>query len=88
MKKLIIVICCLLLLQGCAAVLVGGLIYKSTATRAEKRKFMVDFRATNIEREKAGLEPLDLCHEIYMFDKGWAWDHEECHYLFEPDSTK
>jgi hypothetical protein len=86
-KTVLIAICCILLIQGCAAVLVGGLFYQSTSSKAEKRKFMVDLRATNVEREKAGLEPLDLCHEIYMFDKGWAWEHEECRHLFEQDTT-
>ena len=82
---LVVLVCWLC--GGCAAVLVGGLIYKSTRTRAEKREFMQDFRHTNMEREKAGLEPLDLCREMYMFDRGWAWEYKECRYLFKQDTT-
>jgi hypothetical protein len=63
---------------GCAAVLVGGLIYKSTKSEEEKAKFTTDLQKTNLEREKAHLKPLDWCSEAYKFDKGWAIENEDC----------
>ena len=67
-----------LCLNGCAAVLVGGLIYKSTKSEEEKAKFTTELQKTNLEREKARLKPLDWCSEAYKFDKGWAIENEEC----------
>jgi len=65
-------------LGGCAAVLVGGLIYKSTKSNEEKALFVKDLQKTNLEREKAHLQPLDWCSEAYKFDKGWATENAEC----------
>ena len=65
-------------LSGCAAVLVGGLIYKSVKTNEEKAAFTTNLQKTNTDREKAGLAPLDWCSEAYKFDKGWAVDNEAC----------
>ena len=39
---------------------------------------MSQFNQTNIEREKAGLPPLDLCTEQYYFDKKWADNDPTC----------
>lgn len=39
---------------------------------------MAQFNQTNIEREKAGLAPLDLCTEQYHFDKKWADNDPTC----------
>ena len=63
---------------SCAAVLVGGLLYKSSKSKEAKQKFMANLQQTNLEREKAGLEPLDICTEKYYFDKGWADDDKVC----------
>lgn len=65
-------------LAGCAAVLVGGLIYKSTKSNEEKANFVSNLQKTNVEREKAHLKPLDWCSEAYKFDKGWAIENPEC----------
>jgi hypothetical protein len=65
-------------LGGCAAVLVGGLIYKSTKSSEEKATFVTNLQKTNLEREKARLKPLDWCSEAYKFDKGWAVENAEC----------
>jgi hypothetical protein len=65
-------------LGGCAAVLVGGLIYKSTKSNEEKAVFVTNLQKTNLEREKAHLKPLDWCSEAYKFDKGWAVENTEC----------
>ena len=48
-------------LGGCAAALVGGLIYKSTKSNEEKAAFVTNLQKTNLEREKAHLKPLDWC---------------------------
>lgn len=65
-------------LCGCAAALVGGLIYKSTKSNEEKAAFVTNLQKTNLEREKARLKPLDWCSEAYKFDKGWAVENAEC----------
>jgi hypothetical protein len=65
-------------LSGCAAALVGGLIYKSTKSNEEKANFVTNLQKTNLEREKAHLKPLDWCSEAYKFDKGWAIENTEC----------
>lgn len=65
-------------LGGCAAALVGGLIYKSTKSNEEKAQFVTNLQKTNVEREKAHLKPLDWCSEAYKFDKGWATENPEC----------
>ena len=67
-----------LLLSGCAAVLVGGLIYDHTRNREEKKQFTEDFRKQNLEREKAGLKPLDWCQELYKFDQHWYGEDANC----------
>lgn len=67
-----------LYLVSCAAALVGGAFYKVSKTREQKRQFMKDFNETNLERQKLGLQPLDLCTEKYNFDEKWAKDDPEC----------
>lgn len=64
--------------SGCAAVLVGGLMYDHTASREDKRKFTESFAARNLEREKAGLQPLDWCSEVYKYSKSWANEQPGC----------
>jgi hypothetical protein len=66
------------ILGGCAAALVGGLIYKSTKSNEEKATFVTNLQKTNLERERAHLKPLDWCSEAYKFDKGWAIENTEC----------
>lgn len=63
---------------NCLPVLVGGLIYKSTKTNQEKQIFLTEFNQNNVEREKAGLPPLDLCIAKYQFDEGWARESKAC----------
>lgn len=65
-------------LGGCAAALVGGLIYKSAKSDEEKATFVTNLQKTNLEREKAHLQPLDWCSEAYKFDKGWATEKPDC----------
>jgi hypothetical protein len=65
-------------LGGCAAALVGGVIYKSTKSNEEEANFVANLQKTNVEHEKAHLKPLDWCSETYKFDKGWAVENPEC----------
>ena len=81
MKKavLCLFICLFFLFSvNCVPVMVGGLILKSTKTKHEKQVFLTEFNKTNLEREKAGLTPLDICIAKYQFDKGWAMQNQGC----------
>jgi len=68
----------LVTLNGCAAVLVGGLMYDHAASREDKAKFTQNFQQQNLEREKAGLTKLDWCSEVYKFSKSWAKEQPGC----------
>jgi len=85
-KLLLILIVFSIFLYGCAAVLVGGLLMKSSTSEKQKTKFLIELQKTNIEREKNGLKPLDRCIEIYHFDPGWAEELDDC--AFKVDSLK
>lgn len=63
---------------GCLPVLVGGLLLKSSKSNGEKREFISRLQNTNLERERLGLRPLDVCSEKYKFDPGWAADEPVC----------
>jgi len=63
---------------NCIPVAVGGLILKSSRTKHEKQEFLTNFYQTNLDREKAGLLPLDICIAKYQFDKGWAMKDATC----------
>lgn len=78
MRMFIFSICVGLLLSGCIPTIIGAAAYKSSKTRQAKEQFIAQFNQTNIEREKAGLPPLDLCTEKYSFDKKWADDDPVC----------
>jgi len=67
-----------LVLNGCAAVLVGGLFYHDSKTRDQRLAFTLDFQKQNLEREKAGLKPLDWCQELYKFDQHWYGEDANC----------
>jgi alkylhydroperoxidase/carboxymuconolactone decarboxylase family protein YurZ len=45
---------------GCVPVLIGGAIYADAKKNDARQEFLANFHATNTEREKNGLEPLDL----------------------------
>lgn len=64
--------------SACVPVLVGGLILKSSKSNAEKRQFITQLQNTNMERERLGLRPLDVCSEKYKFDPGWAAEDPVC----------
>ena len=67
-----------IVLNGCAAVLVGGLIYHDSKTRDQRLAFTQDFQKQNLEREKAGLRPLNWCEELYKFDQSWYAEDATC----------
>ena len=57
---------------------IGGGVYSSAKSKEQKQEFISNFNHNNMEREKAGLLPLDLCTEKYNFDKGWAEEDPQC----------
>jgi len=63
---------------SCVPVLIGSVAYHAVKSKKEKREFMDNYNKTNIEREKVGLPPLDLCTEKYHFDEGYAKDDPPC----------
>ena len=74
----LLILCFTLFCLNCLPVAVGGLILKSSSTKKQQRVFLENFYETNLEREKAGLLPLDLCIAKYRFDKGWANKDKTC----------
>ena len=67
-----------LLLQGCAAVAVGAYAYDKGGKRESRQKYFEEFNKTNIEREKNGLKPLELCAYKKSVDKEWAEEDANC----------
>lgn len=82
MKILIGLMLVSILNSGClsAALIAAGTSIEAqkAETRAGKERFMAQYNEMNIEREKEGLPPLDLCTEKYHFDKKWADDDAIC----------
>ncbi len=80
MKRRISAALCLIgcLLPGCLPVLVGGAFYHDAKKKQTREEFISEFHKTNVEREKNGLEPLDLCTEKYHFDRSWARQDPNC----------
>ena len=65
-------------IQGCAAVAVGGYVYSNTEDEKNKQEFLKEFDAQNLEREKAGLEPKDLCEALKRRNVDWWEDDKVC----------
>lgn len=65
-------------LTGCIPLLIGAAVYSNAQTDATKQKFLDDFNKTNLEREKAGLKPLEYCSELRRLDDTLAKNDEEC----------
>ena len=66
------------LLQGCAAVAIGSYAYDRGGKRDTRQKYFEEFNKTNIEREKNGLKPLELCSYKKSVDKEWAEEDANC----------
>src|SRR5690606_27141304 len=62
----------------CIPDLIPGAIYAETKKQDSRQEFLSNFQATNTEREKNGLPPLDLCSEQYRFDRSWAREDKNC----------
>ncbi len=77
MKNLILILLSIAI-SGCAAAAIGSYAYKSSKSKEAKQQFMANYHQINIEREKQGLQPLDLCTEQYHFDEDWANDDPNC----------
>ena len=71
-KKITLALAILIATTSCAPVLIGSVAYKSSKTKKQRQQFITEFNKTNLEREKAGLEPLDFCTEAYNFDRKWV----------------
>lgn len=71
-------ICVSGVVSGCIPTIIGAAVYKSSKTRQSKERFIEQFNETNVQRESAGLPPLDLCTEKYSFDKKWADNDPAC----------
>ena len=78
MKVLVALVLIAVMCSSCIPTIIGASVYKSSKTRQAKERFIAQFNQTNIEREKAGLPPLDLCTEKYHFDKKWADNDPIC----------
>ena len=59
-------------LSGCVPVLIGSWAYSGSQSDATKQKWLEDYNRTNLEREKAGLAPLDYCTEARRYDAKMA----------------
>lgn len=64
--------------NGCAGIVAGALIAEGSAHRGQKQRFLSELQATNTQREKDGMKPLDFCSQCYWFDKGWAMEDPIC----------
>lgn len=81
MRKTFLILFCLttfLMSAGCAPVVIGGIVYHDAQKRKTRQSFIANFRSVNLERERIGLQPLDLCAEKYQFDEKWAMKDPAC----------
>ena len=73
---------------GCAAVVAGGVFYDHAKSREDRVAFTADFRKQNFEREKAGLQPLDWCTELYRTKPSWYAEDATCNKKEQPKSPE
>lgn len=76
--RLAVILASMLPLSGCAAVLVGGLLYDNASDNSDRARWTESFGRQNLERERAGLQPLDWCSEIYKARRAWALTEVGC----------
>jgi hypothetical protein len=81
--SLILVAIAVVYLQGCAVAVVGGgaagaYAYDQKGKRDSRQKYFEEFNKTNIEREKNGLQPLEICAYKRSIDKDWAAEDSSC----------
>ena len=78
MVRILVLAALLPALSGCAAVVAGGIFYDHAKNREDRAAFTNDFRKQNFEREKAGLQPLDWCTELYRTKPSWYAEDATC----------
>ena len=76
--KIALLVAVVMLLQGCAAVAVGAYAFDKGGKRDSRQRYFEEFNKTNIEREKNGLKPLELCAYKKSVDKEWAEEDANC----------
>jgi hypothetical protein len=57
------------------------------AAAGRRATFTADFNKNNTEREKAGLQPLSWCDELYKFDQSWYAEDAKCNAAAEKANT-
>lgn len=77
-QKLCLVITLLMLNASCVPALIVGGVAANSSKRKSRGAWSAEFHKTNMEREKAGLKPLDFCEEAYKFDPKWVKKHPDC----------
>lgn len=65
-------------MSACVPAAIATYAYHDVGQTDARQKFMAEYNKNNIEREKAGLQPLDLCTEKRHFDEDWANDDPAC----------
>lgn len=73
----ILILTCLFLVSCVPALIIAGAT-SSSSSKKSKVAWESNFRETNLEREKAGLEPLDWCEEAFKMKKSWATKDTDC----------
>jgi hypothetical protein len=75
-----------MILNGCAAVAAGPYLSRQQDTRSAVGVHQ-DFQKQNFEREKARLQPLKWCDELYKFDQSWYGEDANCRAAAEKAAT-
>jgi hypothetical protein len=63
-------------LSGCG--LAAGFVVGKAIEHTSRANFTADFQKQNLERQKAGLPPLDWCSEIYRTKPQWYRGDASC----------
>lgn len=78
MKSYLTILLVALTLQGCLPALIAVMAADDASRRTSQQTFLISFNQVNLQREIAGLEPLDFCSEAYKYSKGWARTQKQC----------
>lgn len=77
-QKLCLLVALLMLNASCVPALIVAASTHSASKRKSRAAWSAEFHKTNMEREKAKLQPLDFCEEAYKFDPKWVKKHPDC----------
>lgn len=58
--------------------LIGSVAYSGAKTDETRQKWFEEYNKMNLEREKAGLKPLDYCTEARRYDTKMADNDPAC----------